>query len=115
MTAHQYEVENGSSVYLKTDYSVISKVCNKFNYKLQEFTQALEYPEQMTFLFFESLNRGFKVEGKTHNYTIDDAENLLGELYAEFLESFNKDCLDMALTRKQKLEIENKKKANQNQ
>ena len=81
---NEIEIESGI-LYSKTDFSVIAKVCNKFGYKLQDFTKVLEHKE-------------------------DQAEDLLCECYAEFMTAFNMDCLMMATTKKQRVEIEEEKK-----
>jgi len=106
---NEIEIESGI-VYSKTDFSVIAKVCNKFGYKLQDFTKVLEQPDQLSYLFFKSIERGFQLEKKVLDYKEDKAEDLLCECYAEFMTAFNMDCLMMATTKKQRVEIEEEKK-----
>lgn len=110
---HEFTTDNGQTIYLKTDFSVISKICNKFDYKLQDFAKATEHPEQLEYLFGKALERGFQLEKKSIPFSEDAYSDILSELFAEFMESFNKDCLMLATTKKQRAEVEDKKKVKQ--
>lgn len=113
MNYHEIEY-NGKTLPIKVDYSVLSKVCTKFNYKFQEFAYAVDVPEQLTYLFLQSLIKGHVNAKKTFELE-SEVEDILSQNYVDFLELFNKDCLDIATKnseRKKLAEEVSKKKKN---
>jgi len=70
---------------IKIDFGTIKNTSAKLNLKLSQFELVLDNLDYTSVLFFESLKRGFKLEGKVFDISEAEAEEILAENYADFL------------------------------
>src|SRR5579864_8168795 len=85
----------GQQLPVIIDFAVIKTVCNKLNLKMSDFEQIVNSPANTEIIFFESLKRGHKLEGKELLFKESDCEDILSESYADFLKIFNECVVKM--------------------
>jgi hypothetical protein len=73
---------------IQIDFSVIKAVCSRLGIRLLDFEQVVNDPSQCEVVAYESLKRGHKLDGKEFKLSQEDAEEMLSESFADFLQIF---------------------------